>query len=501
MITPDRKVRKLMEEYQKTGKLCKAALRADLDPKTARKYLKAGKLPSQMKVEHTWRTRPDPFSTYWPEAAGMLTNAPELEAKILFEWLCECHPDDYHEGQLRTFQRRVREWRALSGPPKEVYFPQKHHPGEKMETDFTWMKKLMITICGEPFPHLFCHSVLTYSNWEWGAVCHSESMLALKNGIQATLIRLGHIPDQNWTDHSTAATHVIGQDEENTESEKRGFNRKYLDFMEHFGITPRTIQVNKPNENGDIESSNGVLKRRVEQYLLLRGSRDFDTKEDYFAFLEWVMDKANHPRRKRLSEELAVMRVLDVKLLPEYTTEEARVTSWSTVQVSRNTYSVPSRLRGEKVRARVYENHVDLYYHGVHQLSIPRLLGKANHSINYRHVIESLLRKPGAFRNYKYRQDLFPTEEFRWAYDELSETCTGRIADIEYLRILKLAAKTMECQVQNILGKLKSSGIVPRWDMVEKLSPSPRLELPKLRPLKVDLSDYDYLLERKEVAV
>ena len=128
-------------------------------------------------------------------------------------------------------------------------------------------------------------------------------------------------------------------------------------------------------------------------------------------------------------------------------------------------------------------------------------VGKAKHSINYRHVIESLLRKPGAFRNYKYRQDLFPTEEFRWAYDELCEACTERIADIEYLRILKLAAKTMECQVQKILGELKSSGIVPRWDMVEKLSPSPRLELPELTPLKVDLSEYDYLLERKEVAV
>ena len=79
--------------------------------------------------------------------------------------------------------------------------------------------------------------------------------------------------------------------------------------------------------------------------------------------------------------------------------------------------------------------------------------------------------------------------------------CTERIADIEYLRILKLAAKTMECQVQKILRELKSSGIVPRWDMVEKLSPSPRLELPKLTPLKVDLSEYDYLLEKKEVAI
>jgi len=108
MVTPDRKVRKLMEEYQKTGKLIKSAMRADLDPKTARKYVRAGKLPSQMKTEHTWRTREDPFEDHWPEAESMLEAAPELEAKTLFEWLYEQHPGEYQEGQLRTFQRKVR---------------------------------------------------------------------------------------------------------------------------------------------------------------------------------------------------------------------------------------------------------------------------------------------------------------------------------------------------------------------------------------------------------
>jgi hypothetical protein len=501
MITPDRKVRKLMEEFQKTGKLCKAALRADMAPKTARKYLKAGRMPSQMKVEHTWRTRPDPFAEYWSEAEEMITDAPELEAKTLFEWLCECHPEAYQEGQLRTFQRRVREWRALSGPAREVYFPQEHYPGKKMETDFTWMNSLGITIRGEPFAHKFCHSVLTYSNWEWGAVCHSESLLALKKGLQGTLSRLGRIPEEHWTDHSTAATHAIEGDKDGDEDEKKHFNRKYLEMVDHFGIKPKTIQVRAPNENGDVESSNGAFKRRVEQHLLLRGSRDFDSVKDYVAFIEGVMEKANRLRRKRLSEELAVMRVLDARLLPEYTTKEVRVTSWSTVQVARNTYSVPSRLRGEKVKARVYEDHIELYYHGVHQLSMPRLLGERKHSINYRHIIDSLLRKPGAFRNYKYRQDLFPAEEFRWTYDQLCEVCVERVADLEYLRILKQAAQTMECLVRQVLGQLRAGGIVPRWDMVEKLAPVPRPELPELTPLKVDLSEYDYLLQRKEVAV
>ena len=168
MTTPDRKVRKLMEEHARTGKLTKAAMRADMDVKTGRKYVRAGKLPSELRVEHSWRTRGDPFSAHWGEAEGMLKGAPDLEGKALFEWLCDRYPGEYEEGQLRTFQRRVREWRALCGPEKEIFFPQEHEPGRRMETDFTSMKELGVTLRGEPFSHLLCHSVLTYSNWEWG---------------------------------------------------------------------------------------------------------------------------------------------------------------------------------------------------------------------------------------------------------------------------------------------------------------------------------------------
>ena len=497
MITPDRKVRKLMEAYQKTGKVSTAALRADVDPKTARKYLRAGVLPSEMRVEHTWRTRPDAFAEHWAETEEMLMAAPELEGKALFEWVCERYPDIYDEGQLRTFQRRVRQWRALSGPPKEVYFPQEHKPGVKMETDFTWVNALGVKICGEPFPHLLYHSVLSYSNWEWAVVCHSESLLALKKGFQATVMCLGRVPKEHWTDHSTAATHVIGRDRDKAWE----FNQSYRDMMEHFGVTPRTIQAGKPHENGDVESANGALKRRLKQHLLLRGSRDFESVEEYGVFIERVMEKANRLRQKRLKEELAVMRLLDVKLLPEYREEEMRVSSWSTVQVNRNSYSVPSRLRGERIKARVYEDHIELYYHGVRQLRVPRLSGEGKHSVNYRHVIDSLVRKPGAFRHYKYRQDMFPTEEFRWAYDALCEACSERAADMEYLRTLHHAALTMEGRVQQALGQLRAAGMVPRWNAVLELAPGPRPQLPDMPKLTVNLAEYDCLLGGQEVAI
>jgi hypothetical protein len=463
---------------------------------TGRKYLRAGKLPSEMKVAHTWRTRLDPFGEHWEGIKSMLGSAPELEAKSLFDWLSERYPGCYQEGQLRTMQRRVREWRALNGPPKEVYFPQEHMPGRIMQTDFTCANDLRVTIGSMPFNHLLCHSVLTYSNWEWAVPCHSESLLALRRGFQAALVRLGRIPREHWTDHSSAATHAIGGP-----GIERTFNKSYVDLMDHFGIRPHTIQVGEPHENGDVEAANGAFKRRLEQHLLLRGSRDFESSDEYIRFVETVLDKANRGRQKRVTEELAVMRVLDVDLLPEYIEETVRVSSWSTINVAGIPYSVPSRLMGEKVKAHCYEDRIDVFYCGVPQVTMPRLRGDGKHAINYRHVIDWLVRKPGAFRHYRYREDMFPTLVFRWAYDALCESCSPRLADLDYLRILHHAAQTMESQVEAALAELKTRSITPRWHLVLELAPVPRPQIPDLPPLRVDLGEYDRLLASEGVAI
>lgn len=496
MVTPDRKVRKLMNEYQKTGKLTTASLRADLDQKTARKYLKSGKLPSDMKKEHTWKTREDPFEEYWPESEQMLEAAPELKAKTLFEWLCERHPGVYNEGQLRTFQRKVRLWRAQKGPDKEVYFPQEHKPGRRMSTDFTHMDELNITIAGEPFDHMLCHCVLTYSNWSWGTICHSESMLALRIGIQGALFHLGKYPKEHWTDHSSAATHQPPQD---ADTDKREFNTEYLSLMNHFSMKPRTIQVRKPNENGDVESLNGVLKRRIEQYLLLRGSRDFASVDEYRAFLENIMEKANELRAKRVAEDMDQMTLLNVSRLSEYKEYTCMVRNSSTVTVDRRIYSVPSRLIGEKVRVHRYENHMEVFHKGILQLKAP-WIGRdgMRHHINYRHIISWLLRKPGAFRDYRYHADLFPTSVFRWAYDTLSEVLNERNADREYLQILNHASQNMECEVNNTLINLCARHCIPRFDSVLEQTRHCLPLPPEMAPLNANLDEYDQLFELKE---
>jgi len=485
--TTDAQVRRLMEEIQKYGGIGLAAMRAGMDRKTARKYVRAGQLPSEQRTRHTWRTRADPFAEDWPTVAAMLEEAPELEARTLFDHLVGRTPDGYTAGQLRTLQRRVRQWRAQRGPEREIFFPQAHRPGEALQTDFTHATVLGVTIGGEPFEHQLCHSVLPFSNWEWATVCHSESMAAVRRGVQSTLFRLGRVPAVHQTDNSTAATHDL-------RTGKRGFNEEYLATMAHFGLQPRTIGIGEKEQNGDIEASHGVLKRRLAQHLLLRGSRDFASVETYERWLWEKMEAANRLRQSKLGEELAVMRPLLVSRLVEYREESVVVTSWSTVRVRRNTYSVPSRLIGETVRAHVYEQRLEVYHGGVLQLEVERLRGAGGHRINYRHVIWSLVQKPGAFARYRYREDLFPSLTFRRAYDTLTEHREARTADVEYLRILHLAASTMESAVEQALGQLLDSGECPGADAIKRIVAPETIEVPALERPVVDLTSYDRLL-------
>lgn len=484
-----------MEEMSKHGQIGKAALRAGMDRKTARRYLAADALPSELKPERSWRTRPNPFEDDWEEIVGLLETSPELNAKTIFEHLQEKKPGRYQDGQLRTLQRHIRRWRAESGPPKEIFFQQEHRPGEAMQTDFTHATELAVTIAGQPYAHLLCHSVLPYSNWESATSCSSESIPALKRGVQTSLFRLGKVPKRHQTDHSTAATH---RDLGSTTG--RSFNAEYLAFCAHFGLEPRTTGVGKKEQNGDVESLHRVFKRRLAQRLMLRGSRDFPTISAYEAWLWQECQRANGNRSDRIAEELRVMRPLPASRLAEYSEVEVSVTSGSTIRVKRNIYSVPSRLIGERVKVRLYDTAIEVFYHGTQQLRIERLRGESNHRINYRHVISSLVRKPGAFERYRFREDLFPNLVFRRAYDRLHESLSDRAADLNYLRILELAAKTTEVGVLAAISACHANDETPDIEAVRAKLPSDAPVVPELPEIEVDLNDFDELLgESKEM--
>lgn len=490
-----------MAELKKHGLIGMAALKAGMDRATARKYRDAGRLPSELKAPRAYRTRKDPFEQDWGYLVERLKDAPELEAKTLFEHLQEVYPGRYEEGQLRTLQRRLKRWRAQEGPPKEVFFSQAHRPGEAAQTDFTSGNKLGITISGEPFEHLLCNVVLPYSNWQWVTVCRSESLMSIRRGLQNALFQLGHVPEFHQTDNSTAATHgaraedgsFVGWDEGSREG--RRFNEHYLAVMRHFGLKPRTTGVGKKEQNGDVESLNGVLKRRIEQHLLMRGSRDFKAPAAYEHWVEGVIQSANRSRERKLLEELAVMRPLKAERLAEFVEERTTVTLWSTIRVKQNTYSLPSRLIGERVKIRVFDDRLEVFHAGALQISIERFLGTNNSRIDYRHVIDSLVRKPGAFPRYRHREAFFPSLVFRSAHDALHEELSEWQADVEYLRALHLAAKTLESEVEVALRLLLAEGVLPSFEKVEALVVAERPALPEQEPLTLDLESYDDLLQ------
>lgn len=486
MVT-DAQVRKLMSELKQGAGIGVASLRAGMHRNTARRYVAAGALPSEVKAERSWRTRTDPFEADWPVIAARLESAPELETKALFEDLMARYPDRYREGQLRTLQRHVKQWRATEGPAKEVFFAQNHKPGEALQTDFTCCNELEVMIGGEVFNHLLCHSVLPYSNWQSATVCLSESMLAIRQGVQTAVFRLGRVPQFHQTDNSTAATHDL-------KTGQRGFNDEYAWVMKHLGMKPRTIGIGQSHQNGDIEAANGALKRRLEQHLLLRDSRDFESVELYQAWITERLEQANARRAERLQEELAVMRLLQVDRLPQHRELRVRVSSGSTIRIKNNTYSVPSRLIGEQVVVLLREMVLEVFYGGLKQLSIERLCGEGKHRVDYRHVIASLVRKPGAFARYRFRDAMFPTLVFRRAYDTLSEGLSQRQADLDYLRILKLAATTMQCEVEAALELIEAEQRLPRFEAVEALTRLSTPQIPSMKPLMADLLSYDQLL-------
>ena len=197
--------RRLMEGKTQEASAAAAAMSVG----SARKW-QHGAYPSQRRKPHTWRTRPDPFGEIFESEVVPLLAADEkrvLEARTILGELDRRHPDCFSARQLRTLQRRIRQWRALNGPDKEVFFPQEHPPGREAAYDFTNCDELGVTIGGAPFEHLLFELVLSFSGWRWPTVALSESYEALLLGVQEALCRLGGVVEVLRSDNLSAATH------------------------------------------------------------------------------------------------------------------------------------------------------------------------------------------------------------------------------------------------------------------------------------------------------
>lgn len=475
-----------------------AAARAGMGERTARRIEGESTLPSQQ-ARRYWRSRANPFAAAWDcEVVPLLKSNPQLMAITILRKLQEEHPADFPDGTLRTLQRHIRQWRAIEGPGKEVFFPQEHVPGERGLSDFTDMADLNITIAGMRFEHLLYHFVFAFSRWEYVCVVQGgESFEALSKGLQNALWQAGGVPREHRTDSLSAAFKNL--------QEKEDFTVRYSALLDHYGMAGTRNNRGQSHENGSVESSHRHLKQAVDQALLLRGHRDFD---DCCAY-EALVCEAVLGRNRRHAAAFRIEREQLAELPPRRTTEfveeEARVTRCGTFTVRGILYSAPSRLIGHRLKVRLYSERLDCYLSGALVLTCSRGTRSASNGrgrmIDYRHFIEALKRKPQAFQGLVFRDALFPREAYRRTWEQLSEKLTQRQACQTMVGLLELAAKDgIEALLAQRLEALLVVGELPELKGLREEFAPRQGALPQVRVEIPAASSYDALLGEEVAA-
>lgn len=435
-----------------------------------------------------WRTRVDPFQEHWGEIVELLTVSPELEAVTVFDYLRGKYQGRYEDGQLRTLQRRLRRWRAEHGAAQELFFGQVHEPGATAQLDWTDGNALGVSVGGEPFAHKLCHCAAVYSTWEWATVCFSEDFLSLRLTLEEAFTRLGGVTHTLAVDNGSAATRCLAQG-----SGKRDFNAAFEHLLKHFGMRGRRINIGQAHENGTVEALHHHFRRRLDQALMLRGCRVFESRDAYERFVIEQLQAANANRERKMAEERAHLLPLPPTRYPEFEEEVGQVGAGGTIRLKKKIYSVPPRLKGYRLHGRLYLDRVELYLGSDRVHVMPRVHGDAS-GINWRDMAGALVKKPGALAAYRYREAMFPTPPWRHLWQALRERLGERAGDREYLQILSCAAELDDATAGTALARLLSGTASLSLEGFRDAAGLSR-PVADLAPFVPDLSSYDSLLE------
>jgi len=469
-----------------------AAAKAGITERSARRIERSAGLPSQHPRRY-WRSRADPFVQVWnSEVVPLLQSAPKLMAITLLRKLQDDHPDRFPDGMLRTLQRHIRHWRALEGPPKEVFFPQDHAPGHRGLSDFTAMGELGITIADLPFAHLLYHFVLAFSRWEHVEVVEGgESFEALSKGLQNALWQAGGAPQEHRTDSLSAAFKNLAEEED--------FTVRYTGLLDHYGMAGTRNNRGLSHENGSVESPHRYLKEALEQALLLRGHRDFEDRLAYEGFVREAVMRRNRRHAAAFRIEREQLQDLPARRTTDFVEEEARVTRCGTFTVRAILYSAPSRLIGHRLKVRLYSDRLDCYLSGALVLTLSRgtrLPGTGRgRMIDYRHFIDALKRKPQAFKGLVFRDALFPREAYRRTWEQLDLKLPQRQACQTIVALLEMAARDgVEGVLAQRLEALLAAGELPDVKRLREEFAPRKAELPQVTVEIPPASIYDALL-------
>ena len=446
------------------------------------------------------RRRDDPLLTVWEEElVPMLESLPMLQPITLLEYLQEKYIDDngnpiYSDNLLRTLQRRVKTWKAICGPKKEVMFRQEHIPGRLGLSDFTKLKETIITVHHQPLEHLLYHFRLAFSHWSHiKVILGGESYSALAEGLQEGLWRLGGSPLEHRTDSLSAAFKNLSRDTKND------LTNRYEELCQHYQMKPTRNNLGVKHENGSVESPHGHIKRRMKQALLLRGSNDFASVEAYQNFIDNVVNQHNRRNAKAIIVEREKLQALPQDKTLDYTQICATVSSSSTIDVRRATYTVPSQLQHEVLRIRLYHDRLDCYLGARQVCELARVYptGRTSRArqINYRHVIHSLVKKPQAFRYSQIRDDLLPTAIYRQIWDTVNRSMEAKTACKFIVGLLNLAA-TQNCEQalgEAVMQCIAKNQLLRLTDFQNQFKEN--IELPILSIVQHELKSYDQLTE------
>jgi hypothetical protein len=464
-----------------------AADSANISERTARRLDRCGKAA---KAPRAYRTRPDPFASVWePEIVPLLQRDSQLKGITLLAELQRLHPGQFAQGQLRTLERRIRQWRSVEGPSKPVMFPQEHPAGWQALLDFTDCRELAVTISGDPLPHRLGHVCCPHSGWQYAhVILGGESYPALAETLRLALEALGGVPQTLRTDSLSAAYKNLKQREDLTV--------RFEALCRHYGCSPTRNTRGVAHENGAVESPNGHLKRRIDQGLRLRGNRDFATLADYRGFVDSIVAAANGPRFDAVAVERTALAPLPC--FPGVTWTEALgiVSRFCLVTVLGASYMVPSRLMGHRVVIRIFDDRLEFFvgqqrvHSGTRQHDPLR-----TRQVNYHLCIDSLVHKPGAFARLIYRDDLHPNQIYKRTWERLRECLGEHAACRTYIRILHLAHRhACEVALGTALGVLLDHSQLPEIEALRAQFATP---VPACVPLLLfrtaDPAGYDAL--------
>ncbi|MBL4941604.1 MAG: IS21 family transposase [Colwellia sp.] len=482
---------KLYMSYRKNHSQVKSAAKAGISERSARR-IEIGEHQAQQQQPRQYRTRKDPFNGLFEKhLVPLLKDNPALQPITLLDVLADKAPEQFDNSHLRTLQRRVKRWRAKEGPEQEVIFLQRHIPGDMGISDYTWMNKLNITLNGNEFKHKLYHYRLVYSGWTYVQVTlGGESFESLSSGLQNAFWRSGGVPMTHRTDSLSAAF--------KNHSEKTLLTERYAKLCKHYGVNATRNNKGIAHENGAIESAHGHLKRKIDQQLMLRGSRDFNHLADYETFINLIVAKINRQCKTRFEEEKPHLHVLPSRRTNDFSELHVKVNSSSTITVKRVLYTVPSRLVGTALLVHIYDDRLALFYGHELTLTLPRLYAQGStrtRCIDYRHVIHSLAKKPNAFRNSLLRDDLIPHGDFTLIWEQLTQNVLSD-SDCKYMVDLLVLADNYACEQalgRYVLSALEQDKQVSIKQCRELFGPD-TIEVPWLVSQQHSLTSYDCLI-------